>query len=134
MVRTSFKRLLLFMLIGLGFTICDVYASSDWSYIGNTGPIRWGQLDPAFALCASGKLQSPINIGKTFKAVDYALSVNYQPATMDIVNDGETELTIGAAQIIHKEHAIKLSFQELAQKETINFKGKDYRLVEFHFH
>ncbi len=34
----------------------------SWSFSGDRGPNTWGQLDPEFATCSSGKSQSPIAI------------------------------------------------------------------------
>lgn len=33
-----------------------------FSYTGNTGPAKWGRLDPKFSKCVQGKWQSPIDI------------------------------------------------------------------------
>ena len=35
---------------------------SHWSYEGSQGPKNWGKLDPAYATCAGGHAQSPIDI------------------------------------------------------------------------
>ena len=37
-------------------------AGADWGYYGKKGPSSWGKLDPAYAACSKGKLQSPIDI------------------------------------------------------------------------
>ena len=31
-----------------------------WAYEGEAGPSNWGNLDPSYALCGSGKKQTPI--------------------------------------------------------------------------
>ena len=36
-----------------------------WGYSGEAAPQNWGKLDPEFATCASGKSQSPIDVGKS---------------------------------------------------------------------
>ena len=36
--------------------------SSSWAYSGATGPSAWAGVAPEFALCASGQMQSPVNI------------------------------------------------------------------------
>ena len=33
-----------------------------WSYEGKEGPEHWGDLDPSFATCKLGRVQSPIDI------------------------------------------------------------------------
>lgn len=35
---------------------------ADWSYAGETGPAHWGSLDPSYAACVDGSIQSPIDI------------------------------------------------------------------------
>ncbi|KAK1863320.1 hypothetical protein I4F81_005878 [Pyropia yezoensis] len=40
-------------------------AASDatlWTYYGRTGPAFWGQLDPAWRTCDTGRRQTPINL------------------------------------------------------------------------
>src|SRR5665811_1085726 len=34
--------------------------SHSWSYSGSTGPEHWGDLSPEFAVCKTGKRQSPL--------------------------------------------------------------------------
>lgn len=36
--------------------------SSDWGYSGAKGPAAWATVAPQFAMCASGQMQSPVNI------------------------------------------------------------------------
>lgn len=40
----------------------DGFSEPDWSYSGERGPEHWGTLSPAYAACAEGELQSPIDI------------------------------------------------------------------------
>src|SRR5262245_16225628 len=40
-------------------------AAPHWSYDGSEGPEHWGDLDPSFATCKTGHLQSPIDIQAT---------------------------------------------------------------------
>jgi carbonic anhydrase len=48
---------------------------------GPQGPSHWP------ALCATGKMQSPIDIARAEKLRIYDLKFNYQPADLDIIND-----------------------------------------------
>ncbi len=105
-----------------------------WGYKGNIGPERWSQLSPDFTLCATGKLQSPINIPSKTNAASNALNIQYQPAAMNIIKDGSTELMLGNTSVIIKDgHAVQLNFP-VDTKETISLEGKNYRLVQFHVH
>jgi carbonic anhydrase len=54
--------------------ICVPYAAMaqehpahEWGYSGSEGPAHWGELDPKFAACKTGHLQSPV------AATDYLL-------------------------------------------------------------
>ena len=40
----------------------EVEETLQFTYSGATGPDKWASLNPNFSLCATGKLQSPINI------------------------------------------------------------------------
>ncbi len=105
-----------------------------WGYKGNIGPERWGQLSPLFALCAKGHMQSPINIPEGTPTSAFALTLNYFPAPMAIVDDGDTSLTIGRAQLLYKDgHGVQLNFNNEA-KEGLIWQQKKYRLIQFHFH
>lgn len=93
-------------------------AHHQWSYSGNEGPSRWGQLDVAYRVCETGKTQAPINIEK--KDVSAAklpqLVFNYRPVPLDIVDNG---------------HSIQVNY---APGSALLVGGKRYELVQFHFH
>ncbi len=48
-----------------------------WSYEGDGGPAKWGDLDAANKVCAIGSQQSPIDIGATIKSRLPALEINW---------------------------------------------------------
>jgi carbonic anhydrase len=136
-------------LLGIFISSCSFFTASvfaevnnsgvliKWGYKGNTGPIRWGQLSPAFVLCLEGQLQSPININRNrqFQNKPHNLVIHYQPAPLAIVDDGVTELTLGKLQtIIHDGHGIQLNFSSQSAQEKVVFENKEYHLVQFHFH
>jgi len=134
LMRKNFKSLL-WISICCTATAFAGNSSVNWSYTGNGGPANWGNLDTSFSSCNSGKTQSPIDIVKPILPATYDLSIKYQSAPLIIVNDGETSLMINHKPvIIHQGHAIQLNFAENGTKESIIFKGKAYRLKEFHFH
>lgn len=116
------------------FAVDDAAVAVKWGYVGRTGPLRWGQLSPSFAMCANGKLQSPINIPNKVSTASNTLSINYHSAPMEIVDNGITKIMIGNKQtIINTGHGIQLNFSP-ESKESITFNGKHYRLVQFHLH
>lgn len=124
------------MCVGAAFAADDAGIKVKWGYTGNTGPSRWGQLDTEFAVCSTGKTQSPINITKKVtKADDQSLKVEYQPAEMNIVDDGQTDITLGKKQILFLDgHGVQLNFPSSGVAENIILNGERYRLIQFHFH
>lgn len=91
-------------------------AKSHWSYEGSTGPANWGSLDPAYALCSTGKKQSPINLNGAKPEDLPNLSFHYNAVPVDIVNNG---------------HAIQVNY---AAGSYMEVEGERYNLLQFHFH
>ncbi len=113
----------------------DSAAKIKWGYVGNTGPAKWGNLDKHFASCATGKTQSPINLNNRARKAAANLNINYNPATMAIVDDGTTSLLLGHTQtIIRDGHSVQLNFNADRASESVDYDGKTYRLVQFHLH
>lgn len=124
------------------FAICStVFADTNdagikvnWGYKGNIGPERWGQLADAFAQCALGKEQSPINIIPKAVAAAHTLSFNYHPATAYLLEDGATDLLLGNTHtFINTGHGVQANFHTDSH-ESMVFDKTEYRLVQFHFH
>ena len=87
-----------------------------WSYQGHAGPAEWGNLDPAFATCKTGKLQSPIDIRDAKPADLPAIKFDYRPSPLKVIDNG---------------HSIQVNY---APGSSIEVGGKRYELVQFHFH
>ena len=89
-----------------------------WSYAGEAGPERWGELGTEFVTCGSGERQSPIDIPTSIAPGHLsALEFDYAPGPATIVNNGHTMqvgLTDGA--------------------NVLNIDGESYALLQFHFH
>lgn len=83
-------HLLHVMVFLLGLSLCTKAYTNDrtWSYAGATGPEHWAELDPAFTLCRSGKVQSPINIEDASPAELPALNLNYSPSPSTLKHNG----------------------------------------------
>ncbi|KAK8649263.1 hypothetical protein V6N13_129993 [Hibiscus sabdariffa] len=84
------------------------------------GPKEWGQLDPHWKLCDTGKLQSPIDLLSGKRQVLPSLGKlkkNYKPAPAVAKNRG---------------HDIMVRWTGDAGKMSIN--GTDYKLLECHWH
>jgi carbonic anhydrase len=65
-------------------------AHHHWSYEGEGGPTKWGDLDAANKVCSIGAQQSPIDIETTIKAQFPALKIDWAKTADTIVNNGHT--------------------------------------------
>jgi carbonic anhydrase len=61
-----------------------------WSYSGDTGPEKWGELSPAYSACKLGRMQSPIDLGAAEPKKLPPLLVNYGAAPLHVRNTGRT--------------------------------------------
>lgn len=87
-----------------------------WTYRGETNPDNWGELSSDFAICSTGQNQSPINFEDiiTYKPVN--LAFNYRNTPLNIVNNG---------------HTVQVNY---SPGSTVSINGKEYELIQFHFH
>ena len=101
----------------------DVRAKADatlhelhWTCAGDTGPAHWGVLDPATAMCAKGKRQSPIDIVDAGRAEPLLVNFHEKATSAEVINNGHTVQVnvVGAG--------------------GISVGGKEYTLKQFHFH
>lgn len=96
--------------------------ASEWSYSGNNAPDHWAMLDTSgsFATCAKGTAQSPIDIPRAstthINAASASLNINYKRSPLNLVNNG---------------HSIQAN---VAGDSNLQFQGKTYKLLQFHFH
>ncbi len=91
-------------------------AGHEWSYEGEHGPTHWGDVKSDYAMCKTGKNQSPIDIKSAVKSDLPPIQFAYQPAQLRIINNG---------------HSIQVNY---AEGSFITVGGKPYQLVQFHFH
>ena len=90
-----------------------------WSYVdGPGGPENWGNLSKDNLVCLKGKTQSPININvdRAVKAELTPLEFLYRPSQLSIVDNG---------------HTVQVNYGE---GSNLIADGRQYRLVQFHFH
>lgn len=64
--------------------------NAHWGYHGKDGPAHWGDLDPAYATCKTGQMQSPIDLAKANERANVAVALNYLPVPLTILNNGHT--------------------------------------------
>ena len=87
-----------------------------WSYKGGTGPDKWGELSPNWAVCANGRYQSPIDIRGGIEAKLEGISARIKPTSLSFDLDGPT------FSVPYKSGSWL----------TVN--GTRYELQQFHFH
>ncbi len=93
----------------------DAHAA-HWSYGGDGGPEKWGQLKPEFSTCANGQRQSPIDIRSGVKVDLEPIQFDYRPTGFGVIDNG---------------HTIQVN---LAGGNAIEVQGRRFDLVQFHFH
>jgi carbonic anhydrase len=93
---------------------------TPWSYDGATdGAARWGDLDPAYVTCKTGRAQSPIDIRGARPADLPPLRFEYKAGPVRIINNGYT--------------AVRVNYP--AGNGNYLFVGDvRYELTQFHFH
>jgi carbonic anhydrase len=115
----TMRLLVLAMLvIGLLIPAAAVVAQegTHFCYEGDCGPDHWAALNPDWALCGSGKAQSPVDIPSTAPVNSSGLKLNYQPSGLNVVNNG---------------HSIQAN---LDAGSTLELDGKVYELQQVHMH
>jgi carbonic anhydrase len=87
-----------------------------WAYEGEGAPANWGKLRGDYTTCATGTRQSPIDIREGIKVDLEPIKFNYKPTQFVVEDNG---------------HTIQVS---VGEGSTITVTGKEYQLVQFHFH
>jgi carbonic anhydrase len=88
----------------------------DWTYEGAEGPEHWGDLKTEYAVCKTGKEQSPIDIPDVTATKLPAIHFEYKSTPLRIINNG---------------HTIQVN---VAPGSFITVGGERYELKQFHFH
>jgi carbonic anhydrase len=88
----------------------------SWGYEGGAGSSHWGDLKPEFAACKLGKNQSPIDIQSATPNKLDPIKFNYKNSPLKIIDNG---------------HTIQANY---ASGSSISIKGKEYHLIQVHFH
>ena len=89
--------------------------AQEFGYLGETGPDFWSTLNPDWAACNGGEIQSPVNLLPQRNWPK--LGISYSDSTGEIFNNGHTvevEITAGANILV--------------------LDGIVYELLQFHFH
>jgi carbonic anhydrase len=72
-------------------TMAAAQTTAPWNYVGKTGPLGWGKLDPAYKACSEGHEQSPIDIhhARLNKALQ-PIEFHYLAGPVTLENTGNT--------------------------------------------
>jgi carbonic anhydrase len=94
---------------------------TPWDYEGPRGAEHWSTLDPAYAICNTGKEQSPIDIRDTEIAALPAIRFEYKSEPVRyVINNGYT---------------IRINYHDAPGTGNFLIVGdKRYQLTQFHFH
>ncbi len=106
----------------------------DWSYTGNTGEQFWGQLNPAYQLCATGKNQSPVDIQKAIPQPGHSLEFHYRPLFINALQRNLSHLRSSDKKItVNHGHNLQLNFKP-NRLDYISDHRERYYLRQLHFH
>lgn len=89
---------------------------AHWDYEGARGVEKWGEIDPAYKVCAVGCEQSPIDLEGAIRARFDRVALDWKPQAYTVANNGHT-------------------IQAAAQPgSTLRLGDQTYELKQFHFH
>lgn len=96
--------------------VMAVQHSEHWSYEGENGPANWGKINSAWAKCALGDRQSPIDIRNGMKVELEQIAFDYHPSSFAVIDNGHTiQVNVGGGNYI-------------------TIMNRQYELLQFHFH
>lgn len=98
------------------FSVGATEHSQHWGYEGQESPEHWGKLSPDFALCETGKNQSPVNIQGALKTHHSKPVLVFEQGKQQIINNG---------------HTIQIN---LSEGNTLRLDDDIFALQQFHFH
>lgn len=113
LVAVSVGKALEVKKIGDGALPRDPY---KWSYQGEMGPEIWASLHDDFRVCATGIMQSPVDIPRKTKYSASEAQTNWLAERGDVRDSGQLMKVILSGKSISRVH------------------NREYRLTEIHFH
>jgi carbonic anhydrase len=112
-MKAAYLKIKLLVLI-LGWT--DAGSAQHWGYSGEGGPENWSKIDAKYAICATGRNQSPINLVGFVEADLKPLKFSYKTGATEIINNG---------------HTVQVNY---AAGSSMTVDGRVFELEQFHFH
>jgi carbonic anhydrase len=114
-IRTYSFLLTLPFLFAVGAGAAEHHAT-HWTYDGAAGPSHWGELDPTFATCGTGKHQSPIDLANASSKDLKDPELHYKPSELRVLNNG---------------HTVQVNYDKGSYMEV---DGERFDVVQFHYH
>lgn len=96
-------------------------AIANYGFSETRGPLAWHTLDPANALCAKGRNQSPININPGASGITTVSGGNRPIPNYPKVDETDFENLGNTVEVLMNTGSLK-------------YQGADYALQQFHFH
>ncbi|KAL8125598.1 hypothetical protein AgCh_013030 [Apium graveolens] len=96
--------------------------SEDYNYDESSGrgPSQWGNLNPNWALCKKGKMQSPVDLTNVM--------VETVPDSEQVFSQQQPSFTT----LVNSGHDIELEW--IGDAGSIEINGMEYKLQQFHWH
>ena len=124
------------ILMGIATTVLGCTPAADeaalptrvavhWGYEGEESPAHWAELSPAFALCAEGTHQSPIDLTAPDTVEAIEVTRDYKPASLRVVRKEHV------VDVLDNGHTIQVNYD---QGSTLTLEGTEYELLQYHFH
>lgn len=125
---------LLCFLTTAAFALNTTSLDTEWGYKGNISPESWSFLNPNFKICATGKLQSPVNIRRNrTKETQADLQLHYVQGKATLITPAITTLTIGTQKIaVKNSNGLQITFPDAQQ--NMRYVTVAFHLIEMHFH
>ena len=115
--EVNVMRTIAVMGICLGLAAGAAAQTAPWSYLGKTGPLNWGKLDPAYRACSQGHEQAPIDIRGAH------LNKGLAPLEFHYISGPVTVENTGNLIVVHVDPG-----------STLTVDGVKYGLQELTFH
>ncbi len=90
--------------------------TAHWGYSGSEGPEHWGGLSDEYAVCGTGRAQSPIDLAEAEHSGLAELRFDYRPVPLEILNNG---------------HTVQVN---VPSGNFMRIGRRSFELLQFHFH
>ena len=98
-------------------------APPHWDYGKEHGPTSWGTLNTDWAICATGRHQSPIDLPS--KPPEVEAQAESKAATVNVAHGAHL------ASVLNNGHTVQVGY---AGADTLAVSGRSYTLTQYHFH